>query len=232
MRVSEIADALDLPRSATYELVNTLAAHQAVLQSDGEVGLGPQMLVLGGAYEKGLDFGQIASLAANDVMREAGETAQVGILDDRSVLYIAKADSNHLVRLVSTVGARLPAHCTALGKVLLANLPEAEFAARMAGVTLEAMTDQSLTDVAELAQELAEVRRQGFATEECESNTDVACVAAPVWDASRRNIAAISISVPIARVSTERMAVLSEVVVAGAARMSAQLGFSPATATP
>jgi IclR family KDG regulon transcriptional repressor len=73
---------------------------------------------------------------------------------------------------------------------------------------------------------LAEVRKQGFASEECESNADVACVAAPVWDAQGKNVAAISISVPMGRVSPGRMLKMREIVITGAARMSAQLGAS------
>lgn len=233
MRVSEIARLLDLPRSATYELIHTLVHHYAVTMSEGgEVTLGPQTLALGSAFERRLDFNAIATSTARAVMEETGETVQVGVLDGRSVLYVAKADSRHLVRLVSTVGARLPAHCTALGKVLLANLPEAELAARLGSVELEALTERSLTNAGFLASHLAEVRTQGFATEECESNPDVACVAAPVWDARRGNVAAISISVPMVRVSSERMETMRRIVMTGATQISLQLGAHPPGASP
>lgn len=227
MRVAEIAETLGLPRSATYELISTLAAHDAIRQFDnGEVGLGQQMLVLGSAYGRGMDFAQIAQSIAETVMQASDETVQIGILDGRSVLYIAKADSRQVVRLVSTVGARLPAHCTALGKVLLAYLADGELASRLDGVELERLTERSITDTGFLMVHLAEVRKQGFASEECESNADVACVAAPVWDAQGKNVAAISISVPMGRVSPGRMLKMREIVVTGAARMSAQLGAS------
>jgi DNA-binding IclR family transcriptional regulator len=225
MRVAEIAETLGLPRSATYELINTLAAHDAIRQFDnGEVGLGQQMLVLGSAYGRGMDFAQIAQSIAETVMQASEETVQIGVLDGRSVLYIAKADSRQVVRLVSTVGARLPAHCTALGKVLLAYLPEGELASRLGGAELERLTERSITDAGYLKTHLAQVRKQGFASEECESNIDVACVAAPVLDAHGKNVAAISISVPMGRMSPERMLKMREIVITGAARMSAQLG--------
>jgi DNA-binding IclR family transcriptional regulator len=231
MKVSDIAQILAIPRSATYELIHTLATHGAIRQFDnGEIDLGPKVLALGSAYGRRLDFVQTAQAAAQAVMQQCDETVQIGVLDGRHVLYIAKADSNRQVRLVSTVGVRLPAHCTALGKVLLAFLPEAQLAQCLDGVTLEALTDRSITDKAALSAQLAQVRRDLFAPEECESNLDVACVAAPVWNAQGENVAAMSISVPVSRMTPEHRAVLQGIVIAGAAKLSQEMGYIlPAT---
>lgn len=228
MRVSEIAETLNIPRSATYELIFTLVTHRVIQQYDnGDVGLGYQTLVLGSAYGRGLDFGQVAQAAAHSVMQSCNETVQIGVLDGRHVLYVAKSDSNRTVRLVSTIGARLPAHCTALGKILLAFLSDDELERRLSGVKLEALTERSITEIDVLHAQLTRVRDEGVASEECESNTDVACVAAPVWNAQSENVAAMSISVPVARMGRERLHELRNEVMAGAESLSRQLGFVP-----
>lgn len=226
MKVSEIAETLDIPRSATYELVFTLAAHGALRQFDnGEVGLGHLTLVLGSAYGRRLDFAQTAQVAAQAVMQDSGETVQIGVLDGRHVLYVAKADSNRPVRLVSTLGARLPAHCTAIGKALLAFLPEPALTRYLEGPPLEALTDRSIVDPAVLRRQLADVRASGAAAEECESNSDVACVAAPVWNGQGENVAAMSIAVPVNRMTPQHRDALRDIVARGAARLSEQLGY-------
>ncbi len=119
------------------------------------------------------------------------ETVHVAILEDTDVIYVAKVDSTQAVRMVSAAGRRLPAHCTAVGKMLLASLPAEELAARLPdGAGLRAMTPRSVTDVAALRKELEQVAERGFAVEESESNPDVSCVAAPVRDRSGRVVAA------------------------------------------
>lgn len=225
MRVAEIASALGLPRSAAYELISTLAAHQMIRQNDlGEVTLGPQTLVLGSAYDTRIDFETLARDTVHRVMSQCDETAQIGVLEGREVYYVAKADAPRAVRLASTVGARLPAHCTALGKMLLALLPLAELDALLDAKPLERLTERSITDAAALRRHLDEARAQRFAWEECESNANIACVAAPVVDARNMPVAALSISTPLARMNAQRRYQLRAIVTEHAKKLSMQLG--------
>jgi DNA-binding IclR family transcriptional regulator len=226
MKVSEIAEVLGIPRSATYELIFTLVSHGAVRQFDnGEVGLGHMTLVLGSAYGRKLDFAQTAQAAAQSVAQTCDETVQIGVMDAGHVLYLAKADSTRPVRLVSNIGARVPAHCTALGKALLAYLSDDDLARYLDQTPLVALTERSIVERGELLAQLAAVRETGAASEECESNADVACVAAPVWNGQGINVAAMSIAVPVARMTPERRETLRAIVVQGAARLSEQLGY-------
>jgi DNA-binding IclR family transcriptional regulator len=127
--------------------------------------------------------------------------------------------------MVSAAGRRLPAHCTSVGKMLLAALPEQELAARIPDdAELAAMTPNSITDPAALRAALAEIRQRGIAVESRESNPDVSCVAAPVRDRSGRVVAALSISVPMIRWSEERRAELEQLAVKGATELSERLG--------
>jgi IclR family KDG regulon transcriptional repressor len=225
MRVSDLARSLELPRSAAYELIHTLAVHGMIKQLEtGEVALGPNLPALGHAYSAELDFEALARDTVQRVTAQCGETAQIGVLDGCKVFYIAKADSPNAVPLASTVGVRLPAQCTALGKILLAMLPQDEFERRLATTPLVRLTDKSITDTDALRRHLREARSQRFAWEECESNPNIACVAAPISNGTGATFAALSISMPLARMNAQRRHQLRALVIQAADALSAQLG--------
>jgi len=232
LRVADIAARLDIPRSATYELINTLRLHRFLDQdSDRRMMLGAKLAMLGASFESGVDLPRLAAEAARTLRDRSDETVQVAVLDDRYVLYIAKADSSRQLRLVSNLGRRLPAHVTGLGKALLAALPPEEFDRRMAGVELETYTDTSIADLDTLRTELADVRRTGFAIDNAESTPEVRCVAAPIQDTSGEIVAAISISVPSIRMTDDRLGECTILVKDAAAALSRRLGFGLPVAT-
>ncbi|MFD0152826.1 IclR family transcriptional regulator [Streptomyces sp. NPDC055721] len=224
----EIVRRLQLPRTTVHELVTTLAARSYLVpvpEQPGRYRLGVRPYQLGSRYAEQLDLAAEGGQVARAVAGTCDETVHVAVLEGTDVIYIAKVDSTHAVRMVSAAGRRLPAHCTSVGKMLLASLPERELAARIPdGAELVAMTPHSVTDPAALRAALAEVRRRGIALESRESNPDVSCVAAPVRDRSGRVVAALSISVPMIRWSEARRAELEELAVKGAAELSARLG--------
>jgi DNA-binding IclR family transcriptional regulator len=225
VKVAEMAATLGIPRSAAYELVHTLKCRDYVVQDrDGLVSLGSRLLALGSRYGQSLDLGHVAQEVATQVRDRSNETVQVGTLDHRHVLYIARADPSRMVRLVSAVGRRLPAHCTAIGKALLAQLDPADLDARLDGVELESFTPQSITDGDQLREALDQVRAEGFARDDRESNPEVRCVAAPVYDATGHCVAALSISVPTERMTAEHAQDLAAVVCEAAADFSCRLG--------
>jgi DNA-binding IclR family transcriptional regulator len=165
-------------------------------------------------------------LVAADTAASCDETVHVAVLHGTDVVYIAKVDSTHPVRMVSAVGRRLPAHCTAVGKVLLSGLPTEAFEARYPqGGELAAMTPHSLTSLSALRSHLVEVDEAGVAYDNCESNEAVGCVAAGVYDSSGSMAAAMSISTPIIRWSEQRRAEWTELVRRGAADLSRRLGY-------
>ncbi len=226
LRVADIAARLDIPRSATYELISTLRLRRFIEQdSDGRMLLGAKLAMLGASFESGIDLPRLAADAARGLRDRSDETVQVAVLDDRHVLYIAKADSSRQLRLVSSLGRRLPAHVTGLGKVLLAALPADEFDRRMAGVQLESFTSTSIADLDTLRAELADVRRAGFAVDNAESTPEVRCVAAPIRGTSGETTAAISISVPSIRMTDDRLTECTILVRDAAESLSRRLGF-------
>jgi IclR family KDG regulon transcriptional repressor len=224
----QIVARLGLPRTTGHELVSTLAARSYLAPLPGVTGrfrLGVRAFQLGSAYASRLDLAREGRAVAEQVAASCDETVHLAILEGTDVIYIAKVDSTHAVRMVSAVGRRLPAHCTAVGKMLLAGLTDAALEARYpADRPLPAMTPNSVTSIPRLQRTLAEVRARGLASEWCESNPDVACVAAPVYDHTGGMVAAMSISVPTIRWTPELQERWGRLVGDGAAALSTQLG--------
>ncbi|MCM8746850.1 IclR family transcriptional regulator [Thermomicrobium sp. CFH 73360] len=229
LSVPEIARALDLPRSTAHELVATLVARRYLRPIEGNphrYALDVRVFELGNAYAAGLDLAREGQIVARRVAASCDETVHIAVLEGTDVFYIAKVDSTNALRLVSAIGRRLPAHCTAVGKMLLSGLSEEEFAERFAGVReLPGMTRNSLRSVDALRAELARTRARGIAWDNCESNPDVRCVAAPIYDHRGRMVAAMSISFPVVRDTPERFLELSRLVWEGARELSQRLGY-------
>lgn len=224
--VAKITGALGLPRSTTYELVQTLVA-RGFLRVEGSRGydLGLHLFELGSAYANGIDLTDQGQQIAHELVAKSDETVHVATLDWTDVIYLVKADSSKAVRMVSAVGRRLPAHCTAVGKALLAGLNDDEVARRYNDVTeWIQMTPNSVASLSALLGELKEIRERGLAFDDCESNIDVRCVAAPVHDATGQVVAGMSISVPAHR-ADQRLDELAGYVSDGARSLSARLGY-------
>ncbi|WP_049579137.1 IclR family transcriptional regulator [Streptomyces sp. SBT349] len=223
----EITRKLQLPRTTVHELVTTLAARSylvPVQEQPGRFRLGVRTYQLGSRYAEQLDLAAEGQQVARSVAETCGETVHVAVLEEADVIYIAKVDSTHAVRMVSAAGRRLPAHCTAVGKMLLASLPREELDERLPEGELPRMTPNSITSPSALREVLAEVRTSGVASEQRESNPDVSCVAAPVRDRAGRVVAALSVSVPMIRWSADRQRELAELAVKGAGELSERLG--------
>jgi DNA-binding IclR family transcriptional regulator len=230
LSMPEIIGALGLPRATVHDLVSTLVSCgflAPVPAQPHRYRLGLRLFQLGSAYAERLDLPREGAHAAAEVAARCEETVHVAVLAHTDVVYIAKVDSTHSVRMVSGVAKRLPAHCTAVGKMLLSGLSDDEFTARYpTDIPLAAMTGNSITSTERLNHELGRIRKNGLAFDHCESNVSVVCVAAPVYDHTRAMVAAMSISVPTVRWTDDVADRWALSVTEGAAGLSARLGFS------
>lgn len=229
LRVPEITAYLDLPRATTHELVNTLTerGYLTASKDTGRIRLGVSVLQLGAGYERSLDLSTVGRQCAAVIAAQCGETVQVVVRDGSYAVYIARIDSTHSIRLVSSVGSRLPASCTAGGKMLLSMLPTMELNALLPDdAHLTSMTPHSINTRARLDEDLAQTRARGWAWEYCESNEHVTCVAAPVFNRLGECVAAMSISVPVMRWNEEDRERFAAWARQGAAAMTRQLGGS------
>jgi DNA-binding IclR family transcriptional regulator len=186
-----------------------------------------RLFQLGSVFADQLDLAHEAREAAQTVAADCDETVHVAVLDGADVVYIAKVDSTHPVRMVSAAGRRLPAHCTGVGKMLLAGLTRDALDARCPrDRELPGMTPRSITSPARLRAHLDDIRESGLSYDECESNEAVFCVAAPVYDHTGETVAAMSISAPSIRWNDERRDEWSGLIRRGAAELSQRLGHT------
>ena len=236
LSVPELAARLGLPRSTAHDLVRTLVGRgylRALDDQPHKFVLGLRVFELGSAYADSLDLPREGRRMAAAVSAVCDETVHVAVLDGTEVVYIAKVDSTQAVRMVSAVGRRLPAHRTAVGKMLLSGLSDRELAGRYGrSKSLASMTPNSITSLPRLRRELAVIRARGMAFDDCESNIDVRCVAAPVYDRDGHMAAALSISVPMTRMRPKRREELAALVKQGAQDLSRRLGFQARAARP
>src|SRR5690349_15659669 len=224
----EVAERLDLPRTTVHELLVTLVARSYLISVPGQpvqYRLGMPLFQLGAAFAGRLDLVREAQSVARDVGAACNEAVHVAVLDGIDVIYLVKVDSTHPVRMVSAVGRRLPAHCTAVGKALLSGLDPADLDARLPEGDLPGMTPDSITDPGRLRAELDRVRAAGVALDDGESDSAVRCVGAPVRDHTGTIVAAMSVSAPIIRWLPAAHAEWTRLVSEGAAALSARLGY-------
>ncbi len=228
LTIPEIVKRLQLPRTSVHEIVNTLLEGNYLRRDEThshKVFLGPKLFELGGAFAANFDLIAEGRRVAGGLVAICDETVQMAFLEGTEVVFIAKVDCSKAVRMVSRVGSRLPAHCTGVGKMLLSSLEDSDIVALYNHRDeLPKMTANSITSVAKLLRELDAVRQRGIAYDDCESNIDVRCVAAPVYNHRNKMIAAMSISVPITRMSLTRQDELAVVIRKGAKDLSHSLG--------
>jgi DNA-binding IclR family transcriptional regulator len=228
MTVPEIVARLNLPRTTAHEIVGTMVSSGYLHRDDdraNKVFLGFKLFELGGVYAANFDLIAEGRQVAAEVVEICDETVQMAVREGTEAIFIAKVDSSKAVRLVSTVGARLPAHCTAVGKMLLSSLPETEII-RLYGenAPLQKMTANSITSISNLLQELEAIRQRGLAYDDCESNEDVRCVAAPIYNNRGEMIAAMSTSVPVTRMNMSKQDELAKLIRKAAEELSRRLG--------
>jgi IclR family transcriptional regulator, KDG regulon repressor len=221
MTFNELITALDMPKSSLSGLLRTLMARGYVARtSDGRrFRLGLRIIELSASYLRDDTIIEDASHEMRRLAHVLGETAHVAVLDGAEVLYVAAEHSQHSKRFASPLGRRLPAYATAVGKSLLATLPDAEVE-RLLGTQLASLTPQTSTSLAELRRELAHIRRLGYAYDSEEFAAGLHCVAAPICDETGRGVASIAVSIPDARLDTVNIQRVPELVVAAAGRVS------------
>ncbi|MBV1853603.1 IclR family transcriptional regulator [Catellatospora sp. NEAU-YM18] len=181
LSISELQEIMGYPRSSLHALVRTLRELKWVEADDSGAtfGVGPHALLSGTAYLDRDPALPHVYEALEDLRSEIGYTVHYARRDDGHVLYLGSRESRDAVRVVSRVGRRLPAHLTALGQALLAELTTVEVDKVLPDV-LEAYTPHTVTDRPALHEELTRVRDRGWAVEHEQGTTGVACVAAAV----------------------------------------------------
>jgi IclR family transcriptional regulator, KDG regulon repressor len=227
--ITELSRRLGLGKSTVHRLCATLEHHGYLVRDPGtgRYRLSMRVFQIGSHALDALDLPARAMPALEALGAATEETVHLAVLDGADVIFIGKVESPRPLRLYSQVGRRCPAHCTAVGKVLLAAAAPNQ-RAPAAARPLKRYTGKTITSPAALGRELEDVRRRGYATDDEEFEDGIRCIAAPVCDYRGRVIAAVSVSVPAGRLPRSRTGPLTEQVLETARRVSDGLGHKPA----
>lgn len=204
LNLRDLAAHLQVPKSSMHALLRTMQ-WRGWLETDATgtlYGLGVRSLLAGSAYVDSDVVVRQTVPVLDHLAQQTGETVHLGRLEGSDVVYLAKRESSHPLRLFSSVGRRLPAHSVALGKALLAEMPP-DAALACLPPQLQAMTPHTITDPLRLLDDLDQVRRVGYAIDAEESASGLLCFAVALRQRSATRDA-ISISVPVARLGGGR----------------------------
>jgi len=226
MNMTEISKKLDLYPSTTHRILDTLKHWGYVEQepNNQEYQLGLKVLELGMAKLQQIDLVREAAPYLKELVNQCNETVHLGVLEKGEVLYLAKEESSQTIRMLSYIGKRVPLHCTALGKILLAYMPEEERKKILEDRVLPRLTEKTITDKGTLEKELNKVKEQGFALDQEENEKDVRCIAAPIRNYQGKVIAAISISGPAFRIDKKVQNNLKVALIETSTKISKRLG--------
>jgi DNA-binding IclR family transcriptional regulator len=227
MGVTDLANKLNLSKSSVYRLLATLVRCGYVEKNpqNDRYQLTYRLFAVGSPAADRFGLREVAHPVMERLAAETGETVNLGVLDGTRVLNLHKVESRHLLRMHMEVGGGVPAHATALGKVLLAALQPDDLTRRLGGQRLTRLTRRTIGDRATLRRMLVRIRAQGFAIDDEECSLGLRCVAAPIRDHRGAVVAALSISGPRQRLPGQTLSRLAEHVQVAAREVSQRLGF-------
>ncbi|MBC8262537.1 MAG: IclR family transcriptional regulator, partial [Anaerolineales bacterium] len=225
LSASEISRKLGMSRSTVYRLLTTLATGGYVGQDPAnpeKYRLGFKIPELASSLLGSIQLRQQALPFLQELKDIANETVHLVVMDRGKVTYIDKVECSQAVRMHSAIGRRGFAHCTAVGKAMLAFMSKTEVENVIKEHGLPVCTPNTITEKETLLEELERVRLQGYAVDDIENEEGIRCVGAPIFDHQGRPVAALSMSGPAFRLSMERVKELTGAVISTASKISRQ----------
>jgi DNA-binding IclR family transcriptional regulator len=228
--LAELSKRVGLHNSTTFHLVKTLVSLGYVRQEkeNKRYRVGRPLFALAASSLDEIEMVTLATPILEDLARETGESSHFAVRMGDAVVVIARTSGPGAFQLTDRVGVVRPAHCTALGKVILAALRPEQLERFLERVALAPSTEKSITEASGLLREIEEVRRSGIAFDDGEFNIEVRCVAVPVKDFTGQVIGALGISGPIWRLSIQALQSRAKIVQTAADRLSAEFGHKAA----
>lgn len=205
LSIAQVSHYTGIPRAAVRRCLHTLGRLGYVTADERDFSLSPKILTLGHAYLSSAPLSASAQPFLDRVANAVHESCSLAILEDDEILYVARSATNRIMSVDLSIGSRLPAYCTSMGRVLLASLPSAELAAYLGRVKLLALTQHTLTARDKLMKALESVHRDGYSIVDQELEIGLRSIAVPVTDASGRTVAAINIGAQASRAAARLM---------------------------
>lgn len=202
--VTELAETLEISKSSVHAHLATLLGNELVVKNDGTYALSLRMLDLAETVKSRLGYYEVMTSEVDELATKTGELAQFATEEHGRAVYLYKSGGEQAVQTASTVGKREHLHCIALGKAMLAHLPESRVESIVETHGLPTFTSQTIGSRDELYDTLEDIRERGYAFDKEEKIEGLRCVATPVLD-NEELLGAVSISGPTSRMQGERL---------------------------
>ena len=226
LSLSEVAARSEISASTAYRMLVTLEAHGMVEFEKTEQlwSVGVATYRMGAAFLRRRKLADRARVVMQELMEKSGETANLGLAEDDSVVFVSQVETHQAIRAFFRPGTRSPFHASGIGKAVLAHLSTERVTAIIRGTGLEIFTARTLADAQSLSRDLAEIRRRGWSVDDEERHPGMRCVASAIFNEFAEPIGGISVSGPTARVTPERVEQLGPVVHAAALEITSMIG--------
>ena len=226
LTAKRVATLSKLPVSTVHRfLVNLERTGFLTCGGDGVYHLGIACFAIGQSALGQLDIRRISQPHLEELNHRTRETIHLTVRHGLSAVYVEKLDSSEPLRIHSRIGAAVPLYCTAVGKVMLAYLPQEEQDSVLRQLELKRLTANTVGNLQELQTELYRVRKNGYACDMEEHELHIRCIAAPIWDHRGEVHASLSVTAPVLRMSVSRLRQLAPLVQEAGVRISFQLGY-------
>ncbi len=224
--LAELSKLVGLHNSTTFHLAKTMVSLGYMRQErdSKRYRVGRPLFALAASALDEIEMVNLATPVLEDLSRESGESGHFAVRMGDAIIVIARTSGTGAFQLTDRVGVVRPAHCTALGKIILASLRPDQLKRFLERVELKPSTAKSITDPSVLLREIAEIRRSAIAFDDGEFNPEVRCVAVPVYHFTGEVIGSLGISGPIWRMTDQMLRSRAKLVQAAAARLSAEFG--------
>jgi DNA-binding IclR family transcriptional regulator len=224
--LADLSKLVGLHNSTTFHLAKTLVSLGYLRQEKDSkrYRIGRPLFALAASALDEIEMVNVATPVLEDLSRETGESGHFAVRMGDSVVVIARTSGPGAFQLTDRVGVVRPAHCTALGKIILASLRPDQLNRFLERVEMKPATKKSITEAGVLLREIAEIKRTGIAFDDGEFNPEVRCIAVPVMDFTGQVIGALGISGPIWRLSNQALQNHARIVRLAANRLSAEFG--------
>jgi IclR family transcriptional regulator, KDG regulon repressor len=231
INLSELSKRVGLHNSTTFHLVKTMVMLGYIEQSKDSkrYRVGRRLFTLAAGALDEIQLVNLATPVLESLTRATGECSHFAIRSGDDIVVLAKTAGAGMFQMVDRAGVVRPAHCTALGKVLLAALTPQQIEGYLAGHELRRFTPKTIVERDALVRELKDVGRTGIGFDDGEFDAEARCVAVPVRDFTGQVAGAIGLSGPIWRLSIQALQEKAQQVLGAAADLSRELGFDPAT---
>ncbi|WP_285584405.1 IclR family transcriptional regulator domain-containing protein [Actinoallomurus iriomotensis] len=205
LTLSDVAKLTGLDRSVARRFLHTMV-HRGYLRSDGQTfALHPRAMRIGTAYLSSLSFPKVAAPHLADLAAAVHESSSMSVLDGGEIVYVARIPTTRLITISTSVGTRLPAYATSMGRVLLAHRPDEWIDGYLASATLRPLTSHTVTDTRQLRAELRRVRDQGWALVDEELAYGLRSIAVPLHGPTGEVVAAVNTSTDVSRRSVDEL---------------------------